>query len=420
MRLPHGLRALRHRDFRFFLAGKGLAQTGLWLQNIATSWLVYKLTGSTLMLGLASFAMYVPIAVLAPVAAVWVDRRPKRRVLVYAQSLGLSQALVMFALVATGHIQAWHLIAANAVIGVVNAFDGPARQSMIIEMVGGRDDLPNAIALSSALMNSARFIGPLIGGAVIAGLGEVWGFGLNAALYCAVLYALWTINPVPRIPERSTESWLNQFQAGFRWALGFLPTRSLLLLVAFLSLTTSPYQALAPYFAKEVFHGDSGTLGMLVGAGGFGAVSGVLYLASRPTVRGLLTLAPFAAATSSIALVAFTFMHTVWLGIVCIFFIAMGMMITATCTNTVLQTIVEDRLRARVAAVYMLSFLGVTPIGSLAAGWAAERIGAPLALAISGCCGLAGAVVYWLKLPAIRQAIRPVYEKLGIPDTPRS
>jgi MFS family permease len=420
MRLPHGLRALRHRDFRFFLAGKGLAQTGLWLQNIATSWLVYKLTGSTLMLGLASFAMYVPITVLAPVAAVWVDRMPKRRVLVYAQSLGLVQALVMFALVATGHIQAWHLIAANAVIGVVNAFDGPARQSMIIELVGGREDLPNAIALSSALMNSARFIGPLIGGAVIAGFGEVWGFGLNALLYCAVLYALWTIRPVARVPEASTASWFRQLQDGFSWAFGFLPTRSILLLVAMLSLTTSPYQALAPWFAKEVFHGDSGTLGMLVGAGGFGAVSGVLYLASRPTVRGLLTLAPAAAAASSLALISFTFTHTLWLGLVCIYFIAMGMMITATCTNTVLQTIVEDRLRARVAAIYMLSFLGVTPLGALGAGWAAERIGAPLTLAIGGGCGLVAAALYWLKLPEIRKAIRPVYEKLGIiTDNPR-
>lgn len=415
MRLPHGLRAFRHRDFRYYFVGKGLAQIGLWLQNIATSWLIYKLTGSAFLLGLATFAMYIPITLLAPVAAVWVDRLNKRRVLAYAQSAGLAQALVMLVLLVYGHIEPWHLIAANFTIGVVNAFDGPARQSMIIELVGGREDLPNAIAFSSALMNSARFVGPMIGGAVIAAFGETWGFGLNAALYCAVLAALWVIRPVPRKPEASKDAWFTQFSAGFRWAFGFLPTRSALLLVAALALLTSPYQALAPYFAKEVFHGDSGTLGILIGAGGLGAVSGVLYLALRPSVRGLLSLMPLAAATCAIAVIAFTFTHAVWLGALCIYFVGMGMMLTATATNTVLQTIVEDRLRARVAAIYMVSFLGMSPIGALVAGWAAEHIGPPLTLAIGGGGALLAALAYWLKLPAIRVAIRPVYEKMGIP-----
>ncbi len=415
MRLPHGLRAFRHRDFRYYFVGKGLAQIGIWLQNIATSWLIYKLTGSAFLLGLATFAMYIPITLLAPVAAVWVDRLNKRRVLAYAQSAGLAQALVMLVLLVYGHIEPWHLIASNFTIGVVNAFDGPARQSMIIELVGGREDLPNAIAVSSALMNSARFVGPMIGGAVIAAFGETWGFGLNAALYCAVLAALWVIRPVPRKPEASRDAWFTQFSAGFRWAFGFLPTRCALLLVAALALLTSPYQALAPYFAKEVFHGDSGTLGILIGAGGLGAVSGVLYLALRPSVRGLLSLMPLAAATCSIAVIAFTFTRAVWLGALCIYFVGMGMMLTATATNTVLQTIVEDRLRARVAAIYMVSFLGMSPIGALVAGWAAEHIGPPLTLAIGGGGALLAALAYWLKLPAIRIAIRPVYEKMGIP-----
>ena len=415
MRLPHGLRAFRHRDFRYYFVGKGLSQIGIWLQNIATSWLIYKLTGSAFLLGLATFAMYIPITLLAPVAAVWVDRLNKRRVLAYAQSVGLAQALVMLALLAYGHIEPWHLIAANFTIGVVNAFDGPARQSMIIELVGGREDLPNAIAFSSALMNSARFVGPMIGGAVIAAFGETWGFGLNAALYCAVLAALWVIRPVPRKPEASKDAWFTQFSAGFRWAFGFLPTRSALLLVAALALLTSPYQALAPYFAKEVFHGDSGTLGILIGAGGLGAVSGVLYLALRPSVRGLLSLMPLSAAICAGAVIAFTFTRSVWLGALCIYFVGMGMMLTATATNTILQTIVEDRLRARVAAIYMVSFLGMSPIGALLAGWAAERFGPPLTLAIGGAGALLAALAYWLKLPAIRVAIRPVYEKMGIP-----
>lgn len=415
MPLPHGLRAFRHRDYRYYFAGKGLSQIGIWLQNIATSWLIYKLTNSTLLLGLATFAMYIPITLLAPVAAVWVDRMPKRKVLLVAQSIGLSQALMMLGLVYTGLVQPWHLIAANLCIGIVNAFDGPARQSMIIELVGGREDLPNAIAFSSALMNSARFVGPMIGGAVIAAFGETWGFGLNALLYCAVLGALVVIRPRPRKAETSREAWLTQFSAGFRWAFGFLPTRSALLLVAAVTLTVSPYQALAPYFAKEVFHGDSSTLGILIGAGGFGAVSGVVFLALRPSVRGLLSLMPLAAVVSSVAVIGFTFTHTLWIGAACIYLVGGGSMINATATNTILQTIVEDRLRARVAAIYMLSFLGMTPVGALLAGWASEKIGAPTALAIGGGLALVAAAVFWLALPAMRREIRPIYEKLGIP-----
>lgn len=421
MRLPHGLRAFGHRNFRYYFAGQGLSQIGTWLQNIATSWLVYKLTASPFLLGLATFALYIPITLLAPVAAVWVDRQVKRRVLTLTQAVALAQSLVMFALVALGHIEAWHLIVANLVLGTVNAFDGPARQSMLIELVDGKADLPNAIAFSSSIMNAARFIGPMIGGAVIAALGEVWGFGLNALSYCAVLVALWVIDPVPRQPEIGKEPWWVQLAAGFRWAYGFLPTRAALLMVAVLALTTQPHQSLAPWFAKEVFHGDSGTLGILIGAGGFGAVSGVLYLAMRPTIRGLLTLLPIAAATCATALLLFTLTREVWQGAICIYFMGMGMMLSATATNTVLQTIVEDRLRARVAAIYMLSFLGMSPIGALIAGWAADLIGPPATLMIGGTIALTATAIYWLKLPAIREAIRPVYVKIGVlPDASQS
>lgn len=415
MPLPHALRAFRHTDFRWYFAGKGLAQIGLWLQNIATSWLIYRLTGSAFMLGLATFALFIPITLLAPLAAVWVDRQSKRRVLAMAQSVALAQALVMLALVASGHVAPWHLIAANLVIGTVNAFDGPARQSMIIELVDGREDLPNAIAFSSMLMNGARFVGPVVGGMVIAALGEAWGFGLNAVLNSAVLFALWRIRPKRRIGESGREPFWTQFAAGFRWSWGFVPARAALLLIGTLALATQPWQALAPWFAKEAFHGDSRTLGILIGAGGFGAVSGVLYLATRPTVRGLLTLIRTAAFVCAAATIAFTFASSVLAGAVCIYFIGMGMMIAATSTNTVLQTIVEDRLRARVASIYMLSFLGVAPIGALVAGWASELLGPPRTLAIGGACALAAAGWYWAKLPAIRAAIRPVYEKLGIP-----
>jgi MFS family permease len=418
MPLPHGLRAFRHRDFRLYFAGQGISQTGTWLQMIATSWLIYHLTGSAFLLGLATFMLHIPVLVLGPFAGVWVDRRKKRQVLLITQSFAFAQALVMLALLASGHVQAWHLIAANLVLGIVNAFDSPARQSQLVELVGGKEDLPNAIAFSSLLMNGARFVGPMIGGAVIAGLGEVWGFGLNSLMRCAVIVALLMIRATPRPVEKTDAHWREQLAVGFRYAYGFLPTRSALLLVSAVSFGVQPYQSLAPYFARDVFHGGSETLGYLIGAGGFGAVSGMVYLAMKPSVRGLLRLIPFTAGMAGAALMVFSFSSTLSLALPMLFLAGMGAMVSAASTNTVLQTIVEDHMRARVVSIYMMSFLGVAPLGALAAGALAEKIGPPATLALGGAFTLTAAFVYWITLPKIRAAIRPVYEKLGIVPRP--
>ena len=418
MPLPHSLRAFRHRDFRLYFAGQGISQTGTWLQTIATSWLIYHLTGSTFLLGLAAFAQYIPMLVLGPFAGVWVDRQRKRKVLMITQGFALAQALAMLTVVASGHVQAWHLIVANLVLGILNAFDSPARQSQLVELVGGKNDLPNAIAFSSALMNGARFIGPMIGGAVIAGFGEVWGFALNSMMRGAVILALWLIRAVPRQSEKTNAGWLEQLAAGFRYAYGFLPSRSALLLLSAVSFGIQPYQSLAPYFARDVFHGGSETLGYLMGAGGLGAVSGMMYLAMKPSVRGLLSLIPVTAAIAGAALIVFSFSKTLWLALPMLFLAGMGAMLSAASTNTVLQTIVEDRLRARVVSIYMMSFLGVTPLGALFAGMLAERIGPPATLAVGGVLTLAAAFLYWITLPKIRAAIRPVYQKLGIVPRP--
>ena len=246
MVLPHSLRAFRHRDFRLYFAGQGISQVGTWLQMIATSWLIYHLSGSAFLLGLAAFAQFIPMLVLGPFAGVWVDRQKKRTVLLITQSFALAQALVMLALVASGHVEPWQLILANLVLGIVNAFDSPARQSQLVELVGGKEDLPNAIAFSSILMNGARFIGPMIGGAVIAGLGEIWGFGLNTIMRGAVIVALLLIRAVPQQTEKATTGWREQLAAGFRYAYGFLPTRAALMLVSAVSFSVQPYQSLAP------------------------------------------------------------------------------------------------------------------------------------------------------------------------------
>jgi MFS family permease len=414
MALPHSLRAFHHRNFRLYFAGQGISQTGTWLQTIATSWLIYHLTGSAFLLGLASFAQYIPMLVLGPFAGVWVDRRRKRTVLLITQGFALAQSLAMLALVASGEVQPWHLIAANLTLGILNAFDSPARQAQLVELVGGKEDLPNAIAFSSILMNGARFVGPMLGGAVIAGFGEVWGFALNSMMRGAVILALWLIRAAPRPTEKAASSLLAQLAAGFRYAYGFVPTRSALLLLSAVSFSVQPYQTLAPYFARDVFHGGSETLGYLIGAGGFGAVSGMVYLAVKRSVRGLLTLIPFTGAAAGAALIVFSFSASLWIALPMLYFVGMGAMITAASTNTVLQTIVEDRMRARVVSIYMMSFLGVAPLGALCAGALAERIGPPATLALGGALALCAAFLYWMNLSSIRRAIRPVYEKLGI------
>jgi MFS family permease len=416
--LPHGLRAFRHRSFRVFFLGQGVSQFGTWLQLIATSWLIYRLTGSTFYLGLASFALQVPFLVLAPFAGVWVDRLPKRTVLRVTNSIAAAQSLAMLALVATGAIQPWHLIAGNLVLGVVNAFDSPSRQSFLIELVEGRADLPNAIAFQSMLMNGARFLGPMIGGAVIALFGEVWGFALNSASYLAILAALAWIRVRGHAPEGPPERWLAGLAAGFRWAYGFAPSRSMLLLLAAVSIGVQPVQALAPYFARDVFGGDSQTLGWLIGAGGLGAVSGMLYLALRPSVRGLLAVIGAAGAAGGAAVIAFTWSAQLWVALPLVYLSGMGMMLTAGSINTVLQTIVEDRLRARIAAIYIMSFLGVSPLGALGAGWAAQYVGPPAALALGGALALCASLAYLARLPAMRREMRPVYVRLGIVDGP--
>ena len=418
MALPHSLRAFRHRDYRLYFVGQGVSQTGTWLQMIATSWMVYHLSNSAFLLGLATFCLYIPILVIGPFAGVWVDRRRKRQVLLMTQSVAFAQAVVMLALVALGHIAVWQLVAANLVLGLVNAFDSPARQSQLVELVGGKEDLPNAVAFSSMLMNGARFVGPMIGGAVVAGFGEVWGFGLNSLMRCAVIAALLMIRATPRPVEKTDAHWREQLAAGFRYAYGFLPSRSALLLLSAVSFGVQPYQSLAPYFARDVFHGGSETLGYLIGAGGFGAVSGMVYLAMKPSVRGLLTLIPFTGGMAGAALIVFSFATTLWLALPMLFLAGMGAMLSAASTNTVLQTIVEDRMRARVVSIYMMSFLGVAPLGALFAGMLAERLGPPATLALGGTFTLLAAFTYWLNLGKIRDAIRPVYQKLGIVPRP--
>jgi MFS family permease len=418
--LPSGLRAFRHRDYRLFYLGQGVSQVGTWLQMIASSWLVYRLSGSTFLLGLAAFSLQIPFLVLGPLAGVFVDRLDRRRVLIATNSVAGLQALAMLGLVAGGVAQPWHLVLGNLVLGIVSACDAPARQSILIELIGGRRDLANAIALNSSMMNAARFIGPLLGGALIAAFGETSAFALNALSYVVMLWSLARIRAVTPLRPPGEGGWAAQLAAGARYAYGFLPTRCALLLLAATSLTIHSYPSLMPWFAREVFHGDSRTLGLLVGAGGFGALSGMLYLALRPDIRGLLRLIGMMSALAGAALVAFALTTTLWIALPALYIAGMGAMLTAASTNTVLQSIVPDELRARVASLYVMSFLGMAPLGALAVGWISERAGPANTLAASGLLTLAASAAYASQYPAIRREIRAAYEKLGLFSGPGS
>jgi MFS family permease len=414
MALPAALRAFRHRDYRLFYAGQGISQIGTWLQMIATSWLIFRLSESPFLLGLSAFALQAPFLVLGPLAGVFVDRLDRRHVLIATNSVAALQAVAMLAVVALGLVQPWHLVLGNLVLGIVSACDAPARQSILLQLVGGRQDLPNAIALNSSMMNAARFVGPLAGGALIAGFGETSAFALNAASYVFMLAALSRIRAGKAPPAAPQGSLFAQLAAGARYAYGFLPTRCALLLLAATSFTVHSYPSLMPWFAAEVFHGDSGTLGLLVGAGGFGALTGMVYLATRPDIRGLLRLAGMMAGLAGAALVAFAFSRTLWLALPALYVAGMGAMLVAASTNTVLQSIVPDELRARVASLYVMSFLGIAPIGAFIAGWVSERVGPPATLAACGAGALLAAVAYAWQYPAIRRDIRAAYERLGL------
>jgi MFS family permease len=315
--------------------------------------------------------------------------------------------------VALGVVEPWHLVAGNLVLGVVNACDSPARQALLIQLVRGRADLASAIALNSIMMNLARFVGPMLGGALIAALDERWGFAANAASYLAMLLALSRIPSGAGAFRPDERGLLRELAAGARYAFGFLPARSALLLLAATSVTAGSYAALMPWFAREAFDGDSRTLGWLISCAGLGAMSGMFYLAMRPGIRGLFRLIAWTAATAGAALCVFSLSSSLWLALPALYAVGLGLMLTAASTNTLLQSIVPDELRGRVASLYIMSFIGMSPLGALAAGWAAERAGPPLTLAVCGVLAIAAAALYRTQLAAIRRAIRPVYEKLG-------
>ena len=409
------LRALVHKNYRLFFTGQSISLIGTWMTRIATSWLVYRLTGSALLLGVVGFAGQIPSFVLAPLAGVLVDRWNRHRLLVATQVLALLQSLALAVLALTGLIKIWHIIVLSVFQGLINAFDMPARQAFVVEMVERREDLANAIALNSSMVNAARLLGPSIGGVVIAAVGEGWCFMFDAVSYLAVIASLLAMKLTPRpLKAINHANILQQLREGWTYAVRFAPIRNILLLLALVSLVGIPYAVLMPVFANEVLHGGPGTLGLLMAASGVGALAGAMFLARRTTVLGLGKFIPLMASAFGAGLILFSFTRVLWLSLALMFVTGLGFMVQMAASNTVLQTIVDEDKRGRVMSFYTMAFMGTAPFGSLLAGTVAERIGAPHTLLLGGVGCILGALWFASSLPALRRDVRPIYVKIGI------
>ncbi len=408
------LRALAHRNYRLFFSGQTISLIGTWMTRIATGWLVYRLTHSALLLGIVGFAGQVPAFFLAPFAGVWVDRWDRHRTLVVTQIFSMLQSFAL-AVLALGRIINIHeIIWLSLAQGLINAFDMPARQSFVVEMVERREDLSSAIALNSSMVNAARLIGPSIAGIVIAISSEGYCFLVDGISYIAVLVSLLAMRITPIARPLHRNAVLDDLREGWRYVTRFVPIRSVLLLLALSSLVAMPYSTLMPIFAGAVLHGGPHTFGFLMGASGVGALVSAAALASRRSVLGLGKVIPISAVIFGAGLVAFSFSRALWLSLLLILIAGAGMMQQMAASNTILQTIVDDDKRGRVMSFYSMAFLGMTPFGSLLEGALASRIGAPRTLMIGGCICIAGAAWFTFQLPKIRSGIRPVYVRLGI------
>jgi MFS family permease len=413
------LRSLQHRNFRLFFIGQGISLIGTWMQQLAMSWLVYRITGQdAFKMSLVTFATQIPSFLLVPFVGVLLDRWNRHRVVITTQTLALVQAGLLAGLAFAQVIEFWHLIVLSTFLGCINAFDMPARQAFLPEMVDKPDDLANAIALNSSLFNGARLFGPMVAGGLIYLVGEAWCFLINALSYVAVIAALLAMI-IPRRPrEHHPSHVLKGLKEGFAYAFGFAPIRTIILLIAVLSFVGMPYTVLMPVFAVQVLKGDAATLGLLMTASGVGALTGAIYMASRPSVRGLGSRIVLASLLFGVAVMVFSQSVNIWLSLGVLLLTGFGMMITMAGCNTILQTIVEDDKRGRVMSLYTTAFMGISPFGSLLAGGLANWITAPTTVLICGAACLLGAIVFAWQLGPLRAKVRPIYIEKGILPTP--
>ncbi len=415
---PKGLRlifrGLSHRNYRLFFGGQGISLIGTWMQQIAMSWLVYRLTHSAFLLGVIGFSSQICSFIFSPFAGVISDRWNRHRILVATQSLAMVQAFLLAFLTLMDVIAVHHLVILAVFLGLVNAFDMPTRQAFVVEMVKKREDLGNAIALNSFLFNGARLVGPSIAGILISILGEGMCFFFNGVSFLAVIIALLAMKMTPNKRETERTQLWQGLKEGFAYAFRFPPIRSILFFLGWISLVGMANTTLMPVFAKDILHGNAQTYGFLMAAIGVGAVIGAIYLASRRSVLGLGRVIVIGSGIFGIGLISFSLSHILWLSLFLLSLTGFGMMVHMASSNTILQTMVDDDKRGRVMSLYTMAFMGMAPFGSLAGGSLAGRIGAPYTLIIGGASCLLGSFVFAKKLPLVRKMVRPIYIKKGI------
>ena len=404
-RFPTIFRSLRYRNYRLFFAGQSISLIGTWIQRIAMPWLVYDLTKSVVLLGVVGFVGQVPTFLLSPFAGVFTDRWNRYHILITTQILAMVQAAILTWLVINNSVEVWHIILLSGMLGCINAFDIPARQSFVIQMVEKKEDLGNAIALNSSIVNGARLLGPSVAGILIAATGEGICFLINTLSYIFVIWSLLLMNVIPTIKRSQPKDVLKEFKEGFRYTFGFIPIRYTILLMALVSLMGMPYTVLMPVFAKEILHGGSYTFGFLIGASGLGALSGALYLASRKSAASIVKIIPVAAFIFGTGLILFSFSRFFILSLLLMVITGLGMMLQMASSNTMLQTIVHDDMRGRVMSFYTMAFMGTAPFGSLLAGSAAKVIGVPYTILIGGIACIAGALIFLRKYPEIKNTM---------------
>ncbi len=413
-RYGHFFRAFHHRNYRLFYAGQGISLIGTWMQQVATGWLVYRMTNSPFLLGMVGFLGNAPSLVLAPVAGVLADRWSRHKLMFAVQGLAMVQALALAVLVLTDRITVPWILVLSTVLGVVNAFDLPVRQAFVLDMIDDRDDLSNAIALNSSMVNGSRLIGPSLAGILIGLVGEGICFLANGLSYIAVIAALAAMRIRPQTIENGERSMVQHLKEGIKYAWEFKPIRDILILMSVVSLMAMPYIVLMPIFARDVLKSGPHTLGFLMAAVGVGALVGAGIMASRKSVRGLIRFIPLAAGIFGAGLVAFSFSRLLSLSLVLMAVSGVGMMLHMNSANTVLQTIADEDKRGRIMSFYTVAFRGSLPFGSLMAGSFAALVGAPYTLMIGGLCCILGAFWFARELPRIRAAVRPIYERQGI------
>jgi MFS family permease len=407
------LRALRHRNFQLFFSGQLISLIGTWMDNIAEAWLVYRLTGSSLLLGTVAFAGQIPVFLLAPIGGMVADRWNRQRVVIATQASSMVLAGILAVLTLTRRVTVWEVVVLAALMGAVNAFDIPARQAFLVDMVG-REDLMNGIALNSSMFNGARVIGPSIAGILVASIGEGWCFAANSISYIAVIIGLLLMH-VNRAPvETMRVSPFDHIVEGFRFVWNTGPIRALLLLLGLVSLVAMPYSVLMPIFAAKILHGNARTLGVLMGATGVGALGGALTLASRTGVKGLGRWVAVACASFGTFLILFSLSRWYLLSVALLVPVGFAMMVQMASSNTLIQAMVPDRLRGRAMAVYSMMFMGMAPMGALLSGWSADHLGAQWTLAIGGVGAIVGAALFARNLPKIRVEARELIIAQGM------